>query len=255
MEPQSEQQFLKAYDASRYPRPSVTADMILFTLDDHNRLSMLLIKRGGHPYKDKWAIPGGFLIAGKESADQAAARELFEETGIKDVTLRQLATFSAPDRDPRTHVISVAYTALIPKGRLLFQAGDDAKEAELFRVSYKNRQLILASKDLSLTENDLAFDHADIIKTAIKRLRGRIDYEPDAFELLSNPEDFTIYELKCIFEAIRETELDTPNFRKMFFRNYLEKGFVTPNGHTKKTNQAKAATAYAVTTKGEQNHV
>lgn len=241
---EAEKAFLREYDASKYERPSVTADIIIFTLDDQGRLSLLLIRRGGHPYKDCWALPGGFLIAGKESAEEAAARELYEETGIKGAYLKQLYTFSRPDRDPRTHVISVAYTALIPRGRLQFNAGDDAKEAKFFAVYMDGDTLSLTSEKMALSERDLAFDHAEIIKMAINRLRGRIEYEPDAFELLKNKASFTIFELKQIFEAIKDKKLDTGNFRKMFFRNYIDTGFAAPLGEARQDKGRKAAALY-----------
>ena len=241
-----EQDFLRAYDASQYERPSVTADIIIFTVDEKSRLSLLLIRRGGHPYKDRWALPGGFLNAGQESADAAAARELFEETGIQNAYLKQLYTFSDPDRDPRTHVISIAYTALIPQGKLQFKAGDDAKDARLFAIYFQNGSLSLVSGSVTLSEEDLAFDHAEIIKTAIRRLRGRIDYEPDAFELLQNKAAFTIFELKQIFETIKDTSLDTANFRKMFFRNYVNTGIASSLGQTRRDKGRRAAALYCM---------
>lgn len=241
-----EQDFLRAYDASQYERPSVTADIIIFTVDEKSRLSLLLIRRGGHPYKDRWALPGGFLNAGQESADAAAARELFEETGIQNAYLKQLYTFSDPDRDPRTHVISIAYTALIPQGKLQFKAGDDAKDARMFAIYFQNGSLSLVSGSVTLSEEDLAFDHAEIIKTAIRRLRGRIDYEPDAFELLQNKAAFTIFELKQIFETIKDTSLDTANFRKMFFRNYVNTGIASSLGRTRQDKGRRAAALYCM---------
>lgn len=141
-EPSREHDFLQEYDVSKYERPSVTADIIIFTVDEKKRLSLLLIRRGGYPYKDRWALPGGFLNAGKESADTAAARELFEETGIKNAYLKQLYTFSRPDRDPRTHVISIAYTALIPRGKLQFRAGDDARDARLLPFIFRTEHYL-----------------------------------------------------------------------------------------------------------------
>lgn len=242
----TEQEFLQKYDASKYERPSVTADICIFTLSPENRLSILLIRRGGHPYQGCWALPGGFLNAGQESAEQAAARELQEETGIENAYLRQLYTFSRPDRDPRTHVISVAYTALIPRGRLAFQAGDDAAEARLFAVRLADGVLTLEAGSSRITERELAFDHAGVIKMAVQRLRGRIDYEPDAFELLEDKTAFTIFDLVQVFEAIKDTELDLPNFRKMFARNYLNTGIAAPLGRTRRDKGRRAAALYCL---------
>lgn len=221
-----EEKFIKSYNADEYKRPSVTADVVIFTLDEEDDLNILLIKRNGFPYKDHWAIPGGFLEVDEESVDDTAKRELFEETGVKDIFLKQLYTFSNPDRDPRTHVISVAYTALVPKSQLTIKAGDDAKDAKLFKIKYDIDGITFIHNNITITEKQLAFDHAKIIRTAIVRIRGRIDYEPDAFQLLKNKEEFTIHELKRIYESIKNKTLDTANFRKFFIRNYVNTGVV-----------------------------
>ena len=221
-----EENFLKHYDVSKYERPSLTTDVVIFTLDSSDELNILLIKRGDFPYKDCWAIPGGFLHAGKESVDEAAARELKSETNIDNVFLKQLYTFGNPERDPRTTVISVAYTALVPKDKLNIQAGDDAKDARLFKIKYDVDGIIFFNEATTITENDLAFDHAEIIKMAISRLRTRIDYEDDAFNLLRDKNEFTISELKRIYETIKNKPLDLPNFRKTFLRDYVSTGKV-----------------------------
>ena len=235
-----EEEFLQHYDASKYERPSVTADIIIFTIDEDDELNLLLIKRGGFPYKGFWAIPGGFLNVGKESIDDAAARELNEETGIKNAFLKQLYTFGKPGRDPRTTVISVAYTALIPKKKLTVKAGDDASDAKLFKVKEVKNGFIFVNDEITLTEKDLAFDHSEIIRTAITRLRGRIDYEPDAFDLLRDKKSFTISELKRIYETIKNKSLDLPNFRKAFFRDYVDTGRATLTNQTALTKGRSA---------------
>ena len=240
-----EQAFLEQYDSSRYEKPSVTADIVVFALDEKDRLNLLLIKRGGHPYKDCWALPGGFMNAGKESIDEAAERELFEETGIKDVFIKQLYTFGAVDRDPRMHVISVAYTALIPKGIFPFHAGDDAKEAQLFTVGYDLDGLVLKGEDISLTESQLAFDHAQIIKMAIARLRNRISYEFDAFYLLRDRHDFSILELKKVHEAVKNISLNTANFGRWFLREYITTGYAKAKPLKREGTGKKPATVYS----------
>ena len=221
-----EKEFLEQYDVTKFERPSVTADIVIFTLDSSDELNILLIKRGGFPYKDCWAIPGGFLEAGKESIDEAAARELRTETNIDNVYLKQLYTFGDPGRDPRTTVLSVAYTALVPKHKLNIKAGDDAKEAKLFTIKYDVNGIIFTNGNKVITESDLAFDHAEIIKMAITRLRNRIEYEDDAFNLLKDKSEFTISELKRIHETIKNNSLDLPNFRKSFLRDYVATGKV-----------------------------
>lgn len=224
--------FLKTYDASEYERPSVTADIVVLTLDSSDELSILLIKRGEYPFKGCWAIPGGFLQAGKESIDEAAARELKSETNIDNVYLKQLYTFGNPGRDPRTTVISVAYTALVPKHMLDIKAGDDAQDARLFKIKYDVNGIVFTNDGLTITQSDLAFDHNEIIRMAITRLRNRIDYEDDAFSLLKNKNEFTISELKRIHETIKNRSLDLPNFRKTFLRDYVSSGKVKDLGKT-----------------------
>ena len=221
-----EEKFLKTYDASKYERPSVTVDIVVFTINNEDELNLLLIKRGNYPYKDMWALPGGFLRVGSESLDEAAVRELKEETNVDGVFLNQLYTFGKPDRDPRTVVVSVAYTALVAKSGLNIKAGDDAKEAKLFKIKYDVNGIIFYNDSETISENDLAFDHKEIIKMAITRLRNRIDYETDAFNLLKNKEEFTISELKKIYDTIKNKSLDLPNFRKTFLRDYVATGRV-----------------------------
>ena len=236
-----EQEFLKNYDASKYERPSVTADVVILTMDEDNELNVLLIKRGGHPYKDHWAIPGGFLEAGKESIDEAAARELYEETGIKvsdGIDLSQLITVGTPDRDPRTHVVSVVYTALVPKKLLSIKAGDDAKEAMLFKIrnGYDENgeyNTYFVGDKRSITLDNLAFDHADLILTALERLKGRVRYTHDAFALLEDKNKFDIAELMRIYEAILCQKLDRGNFRRMFIREFVDKHLVREVGKYK----------------------
>ena len=129
---QSEQQYLQNYDPSQFEHPSVTVDILIFTVSDR-KLRLLLIRRNEHPYLGKWAIPGGFLRM-DESADEAAARRIREEAGVENVHLEQLYTFSAVNRDPRTRVISIAYLATVPAGKLHFLAGAGAEEAALFSI-------------------------------------------------------------------------------------------------------------------------
>lgn len=242
-----EQEFIKNYKADAFERPSVTADIVVFTLDEDDDLNLLLIRRKGFPYKNHWAIPGGFLEVGKESIDDTAKRELYEETGlnINNIYLKQLYTFGNPDRDPRTHVISVAYTALIPKSQLDICAGDDASDARLFKIRYDVNGILFVNDTVSLDESQLAFDHADIVRTAITRIRGRIDYEPDAFDLLKNKSEFTIYELKRIHESIKNTTLDTANFRKSFIRNYVNTGLVVDLNRKRAETGKKATELYS----------
>lgn len=178
-----------------YPRPALTVDCVIFGFDE-GELKVLLIQRGQPPFKGKWALPGGFVEM-RETLDEAARRELAEETGLHDVFLEQLYTFGAVDRDPRERVVSVAYYALVPLGRHTIRAASDARSAAWFCAS-----------DLP----SLAFDHDQILATAIERLRGKVRYQPIGFELL--PERFTLSQLQHLYEVILERPLDKRNFRK-----------------------------------------
>lgn len=182
------------------------------------------------------------MMVDQESVTQAAKRELMEETGVEDVNLRQLYTFSDPDRDPRMHVVSVAYTALIPKGSIRIRAGDDAWEAKFFKIGFDVDGVIFQSESLQIREEDLAFDHKKIIRMAIKRLRSRIKYEADAFWLLKNKKEFAISELKAIYETILNEKLDLANFRKAFFRDYVDTGRVI--ALNKKSHSKRPAMLY-----------
>jgi 8-oxo-dGTP diphosphatase len=179
-----------------YPeqRPALSVDVVIFRLQTE-RLETLLIKRGQPPFKGKWAIPGGFVHA-NESLDEAARRELQEETALQDIYLEQLYTFGDPRRDPRGRVVTVAYFALIPTTAVA-QAGDDAAEVSWSPVN-----------DLP----DLAFDHRTIIDYALRRLRYKLEYTAVGFQLL--PTDFTLSELQAAYEIVLGEPLDKRNFRR-----------------------------------------
>jgi len=178
-----------------YPRAALTVDCVVFG-HDGEALKLLLIRRGLEPFKGCWALPGGFVRT-DETVDAAAARELEEEAGLRNVYLEQLFTFGGIDRDPRERVVSVAYFALVRSGDHLPEAATDADEAEWFDAA-------------ELPE--LAFDHSEILKLALDRLRGKIRWQPVGFELL--PEKFTLTRLQGLYEAILGRPLDKRNFRK-----------------------------------------
>ena len=179
----------------QYPRAALTVDCVVFGFDA-GALKVLLIQRGLEPFKGRWALPGGFVRV-DETLDAAARRELAEEAGLTSVFLEQLYTYGRVDRDPRERVVSVAYYALVKLSAHRAQADTDAAQAEWFPVS---------------GTPGLAFDHQEILETAVARLKAKVRYQPIGFELL--PPKFTLSELQHLYEAVLGTVLDKRNFRK-----------------------------------------
>jgi ADP-ribose pyrophosphatase YjhB (NUDIX family) len=256
----TEKQFLLSYNAGKYERPSVTVDMLIFTVTDQEKknyrklpekvLRLLMIKRGEHPYIGQWALPGGFVRM-DESLDEAAVRELKEETNIDGIYMEQLYTWGNVSRDPRTRVISTSYMSLVDSSALDIKASDDADDAKwftvicklhkeqktvtekgyilkrLFKLDLKNEEdnlsaviSVVKTVEGKVTEitreivesNGIAFDHAKIIEYAIERLKNKIEYTDIAFNLM--PELFTLTQLQQVYEVILGTELLKANFRR-----------------------------------------
>lgn len=177
----------------------LTVDAVVFGYDQGN-ISVLLVKRKYEPFKDQWALPGGF-IKEKESLEDAVERELQEETGVKINYLEQLYTFGKPPRDPRGRVVSVAYFGLVRSKNYKIFASTDADEVDWFNI-----------KKLP----ELAFDHKDILNLAIKRLQAKITYEPLGFELLDSK--FPFSDLEKLYTTILGRGIDRRNFRKKFLK-------------------------------------
>jgi 8-oxo-dGTP diphosphatase len=177
------------------PRPALAVDCVVFGFDEGD-LKVLLVERALPPFKGTWALPGGFVRV-DETLEDAARRELGEETGLERVYLEQLYTFGAPDRDPRERVVSVAYYALVKLPGRGLAPSTGARAAAWFAVS-----------DVP----SLPFDHPRILRVALARLQGKVRYEPIGFELL--PPKFTLSQLQHLYETILETALDKRNFRK-----------------------------------------
>lgn len=206
------------YDPSKYDRPSVTVDVVIFTLIERE-LNVLLVRRRNWPHEGLWAIPGGFVHI-DESLDTAARRELEEETGVTDVYLEQLYTFGDPGRDPRTRVISIVYFALVRAARHRLRSSDESLDVRWYPVSR--------------LPGPLAFDHDHILATALERLRSKLEYTTIAFQLL--PEVFSILELKQVYEQILDEELDKGNFyRKIKDAKVLEETGMQREGRGRPT--------------------
>ncbi len=257
---QTEAQFLAEYDPGKYERPSVTVDILVFTVaeepaDSYRRLpekslKLLMIKRGGHPFLGKWALPGGFVRM-DEGLDEAAYRELREETNAKELYLEQLYTWGDVGRDPRTRVVSVSYLSLADSGGISLKAGDDSCDAGWFTVSCRltgerksitedgytltrTHRLRLTNGQTALSavvesertlegrrtshrwevreSEGIAFDHAKLIVCGLERLRGKLEYTDIAFHLM--PERFTLTQLQQVYETILDRELLKANFRR-----------------------------------------
>ena len=257
---ETEEQFLAAYDLSRFERPSVTVDALVFTVTEEEQkssrrlpekaLRLLMVKRADHPFLGKWALPGGFVEM-RESLEEAALRELKEETSVENIDIEQLYTWGDVHRDPRTRVIGVSYLALADSAKLKIRANDDAADAAWFTVSCKQEQenkslgkteytrerlfrLTLSNAEYSLSaliktvriveggvakvkreiveSEGIAFDHAKIIGYGLERLREKIENTDSAFSLM--PALFTLTELQQVYEAVLDKKLLKANFRR-----------------------------------------
>jgi len=218
----SEAEFLAGYDPDAFARPSVTVDLVLLTVAEGN-LAALLHQREDHPHKGDWSLPGSF-VGIEEGLDDAARRVLATKTGIETAYLEQLYTFGAPARDPRMRIITIAYFALLPADVLATALQDRSNLAIIpLHMPEEPGARVIARR----TREDplpLAFDHAEILGHAVRRLRGKLDYSRVAFALL--PPLFTLRALQDVHEAILGTTLGKPAFR----RRMLDKGWIEGTG-------------------------
>lgn len=275
---QSEQAFLANYDASIYQKPSVSVDTLVFTIKEtagatyrslpDNTLQILLIKRKNHPYKDHWALPGGFVEI-DEDLSAAAKRELSEETGLAPSYFGQLYTYGEVERDPRTRVISTAYLAVVNQEGSHLKAGDDAKEAAWFDLFCQSEKVKSLKKNDSLEyqwyvrltlrcdaeelsallkityivkgsattiereiveSGNLAFDHAKIIEYGVEMLRHKIKYTDLVFKIV--PEYFTLTQLQKVCETILNKTIPRASFRRTIADKVTEtKRYLKKGGH------------------------
>ncbi len=204
----------------QFPRPALTADIVIFGFDG-SQLKVLLIQRNLDPFSGSWALPGGFLHE-DETLEACAMRELYEETHFTPAFLDQFRTYSAIDRDPRGRVVTVAYMGLMPIAEV--RGGTDASDAQWFSLS----QL-----------PELAFDHKDILAAAQRHLRERIYFEPIAFHLL-DPK-FTMTELQHVYEIILDTQFDRRNFQKKMLASQI----IAPVGERRSAGASRPANLYS----------
>ncbi|NDV60389.1 NUDIX domain-containing protein [Bacteroides sp. 519] len=204
-----------------YPRPAVTTDCAIFGFDE-GELKILLIERGIEPYIGEWALPGGFLNM-DEDAETCSRRILKKETGLENIFMEQLYTFSAVDRDPRYRVVSIAHYALVKRSDYNAIAGLDTTTVRWFGLSEVPK---------------LAFDHKSVLNKALERLKGKIKYQPIGFELL--PERFTLPDLHRLYETILQESLDRRNFRKKM----LSFGILVDTGDVQRGAQNRAPKLY-----------
>lgn len=175
----------------------IAVDAIVFGYSKADGVSVLLIQRKYPPFKNDWALPGGF-VRKEESLEEAVHRELSEETGIEVSYLEQLYTFGAPERDPRQRIISVAYVALVKSSQYQqLKASTDAAAAQWFSIK---------------TLPHLAFDHKTILQTAVDRIRAKIRYQPIGFELLDKK--FPVADLEKLYSTLLDRDIDRRNFSK-----------------------------------------
>ena len=265
----TEAEFLAEYNPGNYERPSVTTDILILGMNkDYSSLKLLLIKRGDHPFLGSWALPGGF-ISPNETAYVAATRELKEETGIDDVYLDQIYTFTKPGRDPRTWVMNIAYLSLISNLREV-SGQDDADDAAWFDLKFTDDSITIKNDEKgvaieyslkketfrngalqyqnyipTLVSTDaLAFDHVEIIIEAMKKLREQIIYSNQAFCLVDK--EFTLPELQAVYEVILGRKLYRKSFRDMAERKIMETG----NERQSKTKNGRRSKEYTLKQEG-----
>lgn len=244
MEYSSEEEFLKNYDDSKYEKPSVTSDIVLFSVSSEGHsnyrklskkyFSVLLVKRKNYPFKDKWCLPGGFIKI-DETSEEAARRVLASETNLHDIFMEQLYTFDSIDRDPRCRVLGITYMGLVDKNKLDDSLYENASWFNIFCIEDKksyhvtldngNEQLkfvvgkILKEKTTDryrfdiLENNDIAFDHPKAIISGMERLKNKINYTDIVFNMIG--EYFTLGELQQVYEVILGKKLLDPAFRRI----------------------------------------
>lgn len=257
-----EKEYLSTYDRNHYFRPSISSDIVAFTIqskseenyrkEDQTSLLLLLVKRGTHPFKGDWALPGGFMRE-DESIEECAYREIVEETNIHPISMKPIGVFSECDRDPRGRIISNAFASIIYDGAKEIASGDDAEDVKWFEITFETKEdmyfLKLKNEGIQLSatlkevrnefgvkrfeiieEEGIAFDHAAIIGTALSTLRKDVLDFDILFDFL--PERFTLLSLQKVQETILNKTIQPANFRRKVapFVEETEE-YVTGAGH------------------------
>ncbi|MCI1269040.1 MAG: NUDIX hydrolase [Ruminococcus sp.] len=259
---ESEKNFLSEYKIENYERPSVTADIVAFMVrneaeksyrkNSDNKLSVLLVKRGCHPFKNQWAVPGGF-VKQNETIEECALREIIEETNVAPSALMPSLVFSKPDRDPRGRIISNSFISIISEEAVNAVGGDDACDADWFDISFTQDnnffKLLLENSHTKLSAllkeknhsfgrtyfeiidtGMLAFDHAAIIASALSLLRIQAKDYDVIFDFL--PEKFTLTALQRVQETILNVSVLPANFRRKISDYVIETNeFTVGAGH------------------------
>ena len=240
----TEEEFLKNYDSSIYDKLSMTTDILILSVSskdsnnyrktDKKMMSVLLVKRDDHPYKDKWCLPGGFLNPKSETLEECAKRVLKRETNLEDIYLEQLYTFDRIDRDPRMRVISTAYVALIDKDELkqdvknaswfditlmeekdgvIFLVLDNGTETISLEVNKVLRNKITDRYDYISNNKKIAFDHDVVIASGIEKIKEKVNSSDIVFNMM--PEYFTLGELQQVYEVLLGKKLIDAPFRRI----------------------------------------
>ncbi len=246
----TEAEFLKAYNKNEFDRPSITVDIVVFSVSSgeaenwrklsQKKMSVLLVKRDTFPFKNKWCLPGGFLKM-DETLDEAAKRVLLNETNMKNIYLEQLYTFSDLKRDPRMRVVSTAYVALIDKNKY----EEVAKAASWYKINLniennlysfvleneKEKLVFKVKKEgdhFVSVDSELAFDHDLVIAYALNRIKNKLEYTNIVFSLM--PEYFTLGELQQVYEVILGKKLLDPAFRRVIANKVVKTDKVKKGG-------------------------
>ena len=262
MQEMTEEEFLKNYDSSKFEKLSMTSDICMISVSDVQKkvyrktngkiMSVLLVKRDNHPFKDKWCLPGGFLNPINETLEECATRILKEETNLSDVYLEQLYTFDAIKRDPRMRIISCAYVSLVDKNKFTSPINKSACWFDVTKYEDKNNVVTLELNNGKETltiqiqkhlkekttdrysftslSNTLAFDHDVVILSGLERIRNKLNYTDVVFNMM--PKLFTLKELQQVYEVILGKKLLDPTFRRIIQNKVVKTEFMkTGEGH------------------------